>query len=170
MSLSEQDLFIKRYFSQFGKKLDDQQIAALLSHSRSPDWLKLALDELRVFGAFDRLTDRIRSLPISLPDLIAQIIERMKSDDDDTVVSQKALCFLACAQHQRLSYVRGLSEDTLLCLLGDLDKGQPAAPIVWSRTRISISSFIKITGSVVDLTNEPIKQVLALSLHRVSHA
>uniref|UniRef100_A0A914W2W6 NACHT domain-containing protein n=1 Tax=Plectus sambesii TaxID=2011161 RepID=A0A914W2W6_9BILA len=160
MSRAEQDLFVKRYFGQFGKMLDEQQIEALLTHSRSPDWLKLALDELRVFGAFDRLTDRIRSLPISLPDLIAQIMERMKSDDDDSVMSQKALCFLACAQHERLPYVHGLSEDALLCLLGDVDKSQPAPPIVWSRTRIAINSFIKISGSLVDLANEPIRQVI----------
>ena len=49
---------------KFNKKLDEAQMASLLSKesSQNPLWLSVACEELRVFGLFAKVTDKINSL------------------------------------------------------------------------------------------------------------
>ena len=55
---------VKTILSQYNKRLDDQQMAALLSKqgSSNPLWLTLSCEELRVFGKFEMLLEKINSL------------------------------------------------------------------------------------------------------------
>ncbi len=48
----------------YSKKLDEKQMSSLLAKesSQNPLWLAIACEELRVFGLFDRVTDKINSL------------------------------------------------------------------------------------------------------------
>ena len=52
-------------FSRYNKKLDPEQLSLLVScdGASSPLWLALACEELRVFGVFERVTERIKELP-----------------------------------------------------------------------------------------------------------
>ena len=49
---------------RYNKKLDEKQMSSLLSKesSQNPLWLSIACEELRVFGLFDKVTDKINSL------------------------------------------------------------------------------------------------------------
>lgn len=49
---------------KYNKKLDQHQMVSLLSKksSENPLWLSIACEELRVFGLFDKVTDKINSL------------------------------------------------------------------------------------------------------------
>ncbi|TAK17422.1 MAG: DUF4062 domain-containing protein, partial [Acidobacteria bacterium] len=78
--------------SVFCKRLDDAQIARLLENAatRNPLFLTVALEELRLFGSFDRLNDAIRQLPALPPgggdvepvieSLFAQILNRLDAE------------------------------------------------------------------------------------------
>ena len=59
---------MKNILSQYNKRLDDQQMTALLQKegSSNPLWLTLACEELRVFGKFEMLLEKIHSLPDDL--------------------------------------------------------------------------------------------------------
>ena len=59
---------MKDILSQYNKRLDDQQMETLLEKqgSANPLWLTLACEELRVFGIFETLLDKINSLPDDL--------------------------------------------------------------------------------------------------------
>ncbi len=48
----------------FNKRLDATQMTSLLAKesSQNPLWLAVACEELRVFGLFDRVTDKINSM------------------------------------------------------------------------------------------------------------
>ena len=52
------------YLGKFNKKLDMDQIFSLLckKSSENPLWLAVACEELRVFGNFRKLSDRVNSL------------------------------------------------------------------------------------------------------------
>lgn len=45
-----------------------------------PLWLSLACNELRIFGEFTTISQKIEQLPVDLNDLISQIISRINSE------------------------------------------------------------------------------------------
>ena len=67
---------------KYNKKLDENQLAALLNKEQSnvPLWLTRACEELRVFGVFDKLDDKIQSIDGQLSGLVEQSIARVIHD------------------------------------------------------------------------------------------
>ena len=55
---------VKETLGKYQKRLDAEQMASLLSKesSQNPLWLSIACEELRVFGLFESLSDKINSL------------------------------------------------------------------------------------------------------------
>lgn len=55
---------VDELLGQYNKRLDPQQLDSLLSKksSENPLWLSIACEELRVFGQFRQLSDKINSL------------------------------------------------------------------------------------------------------------
>ena len=55
---------VTQYLGRFNKKLDEDQMISLLSKdsSENPLWLSVACEELRVFGEFRRINDKINTL------------------------------------------------------------------------------------------------------------
>lgn len=55
---------ITETLGKYQKRLDKQQMASLLSKesSQNPLWLSIACEELRVFGSFESLSDKINGL------------------------------------------------------------------------------------------------------------
>ena len=52
----------------YNKRLDNEQLQKLVDKdgSSNPLWLTLACEELRVYGNFERLSEKIESLPDDL--------------------------------------------------------------------------------------------------------
>ena len=67
MRFSCQDM-VTEILGKFNKRLDMDQMSALLSKTASdnPLWLSIACEELRVFGNFREVSDMINSLPDGL--------------------------------------------------------------------------------------------------------
>ena len=55
---------VTEYLGKFNKKLDEHQMASLLdkSSSENPLWLSVACEELRVYGEFRKINDKINTL------------------------------------------------------------------------------------------------------------
>lgn len=92
------------------KTLDEHQVDLLLDNpaTTNPLYLLVALEELRGFGSYEALNERIQGLPRgedTLPALFTQVIERLEHDFDRTLV-RNVLGSLAAAR-------RGLSEQEL---------------------------------------------------------
>ena len=62
LNLSQE--IVTEYLGRFNKKLDEDQMISLLSKdsSENPLWLSVACEELRVFGEFRRINDKINTL------------------------------------------------------------------------------------------------------------
>lgn len=75
---------IKNYLLAFGKKLEKHQLNLLVEDEKcdSPIFLKTLLDELRIFGVFQQLEEKIKyylSLQ-SIDELFQGVLERMEND------------------------------------------------------------------------------------------
>lgn len=66
----------------FLQHLNEDQTKQLLKKDRSPDWLSLALEELRVFGVMQELNKKIQTLPDSLEDLAWNVMCRLIKEDN----------------------------------------------------------------------------------------
>ncbi len=113
---AEQFEIIGKVPSLSAKTLDAAQTSLLLSNSATanPLYLLVALEELRGFGSFEKLNDKIRSFPAvegeeGLDLLFGQVLQRLELEQDkDTVTAMMSL--MACSR-------MGLSEAELLELL-----------------------------------------------------
>eukprot|EP00058_Branchiostoma_floridae_P025448 XP_002610938.1 hypothetical protein BRAFLDRAFT_105605 [Branchiostoma floridae] len=83
-------LFMARCAMEIRKILDDEQLDLLTSSAGAgnPVWLAMACEELRVFGDFSRLTEKIKSLPDSMEGLMHTCITRVVREDDTGCVEK----------------------------------------------------------------------------------
>lgn len=73
---------------RYNKKLDAGQLDALVAKPLSghPGWLVLACEELRVFGVFETVSQKIANLAETMEGLLGQVLERVLEEDDDGTV------------------------------------------------------------------------------------
>ncbi|CAG0916772.1 unnamed protein product [Notodromas monacha] len=77
---------VKNLLSRYGKALDDSSSAPKLRmlvskrDAGNPLYLKLAVEEIRIFGLFEKLDEKIRKLGVSLELLFEEILRRLESE------------------------------------------------------------------------------------------
>ncbi|XP_030843348.1 telomerase protein component 1 [Strongylocentrotus purpuratus] len=111
---------VSEMLGQFNKRLDEEQMVSLLSKeaSQNPLWLSIACEELRVYGVFAKVTDKINTLADGLLELLAQVLERFEDESGGSLMVA-TLCLLECSSS-------GLLEAELLAILGDEDNLMPS--------------------------------------------
>ncbi|XP_059497803.1 telomerase protein component 1 [Stegostoma tigrinum] len=106
---------VRRYLAIFGKKLEESafnnQMRQLVmkKESHNPLFLKLASDDLREFGVFEKVSDQIRALPPTLRGLIQHALGCLEREQGQDVVTV-ALGALYVS-------TKGLRERDLYCVL-----------------------------------------------------
>ncbi|XP_078577882.1 TPR repeat-containing protein DDB_G0287407-like isoform X2 [Branchiostoma floridae x Branchiostoma japonicum] len=154
---------VKTYFKQYNKILDDEQLDLLTSSAGAgnPVWLAMACEELRVFGDFSRLTEKIDSLPASLEGLMNMLISRIVTEDETGYIAQM-LCLIECSQH-------GLQESELQMLLGDPQMATPLPALTWGQVLRTLKPFLRNTAGHQNLPllgffHESVSKVVQKSL------
>ncbi|XP_071955372.1 telomerase protein component 1-like [Antedon mediterranea] len=154
---------VQNYFGRYNKKLDPEQLALLVQSEGSKNvlWLSLVCEELRIFGVFEEVTQRIKQLHPSLDGLISEIIQRMINEDETSFVEQ-ILCLLECSQ-------AGLKETELHFMLGDCEKNELVAMLPWSQARRTLRPFLRnSSGSggepMLDFFHASIKKAVKTTL------
>lgn len=73
---------VTQFFKTYSKALSESETQQLLQHTDAgrPLWLSLACEELRVFGTFELLDEKIASLASDLLGLVQQIISRVVAE------------------------------------------------------------------------------------------
>lgn len=103
---------VSRVPSLSAKRLDPKQVSLLLSNpaTENPLFLLVALEELRGFGSYEQVADRIAAFPYESDEPVAalfgQVIERLRQEFDLDVL-RIALAMIACSRG-------GMSERELL--------------------------------------------------------
>ena len=101
------------HLERYNKKLDTNQLNMLLEKScaENPMWLSLAAEELRVYGNFRKLNEKIKQIPDGLADMEACVLNRFEQETDGSKLIA-TLCLLECSR-------TGLLESELLQLLAN---------------------------------------------------
>lgn len=134
---------VRRTLGEFRKRLDESpqnnQLSLLLgkADSDNPLYLTVACEELRVFGAFERVTERIASLSDDTAGLLEQVLERLEDDHGGETVSD-ALSLLECSR-------QGLLESEMLELLRR--EGEEQLPrVIWARLYRGLQFYLRPPG------------------------
>jgi WD40 repeat protein len=111
---AERRAIIREVPSLSGRTLDERQVGLLLSNpaTANPLFLLVALEELRGFGSYEHLNERIAAFPRdgdTVTAVFTQVLERLE-EDFDPETARAVLTLLASAR-------RGLSERELQELL-----------------------------------------------------
>lgn len=102
---------VRKVLMQHGKQLDESpfnnQMKLLLSKkdASSPLYLKLACEELRVFGVYEKLNEQLQKLAQTVPQLVEFTLQRLEMENDKELVADAFSLFY----HSR----EGLNEDEL---------------------------------------------------------
>jgi len=140
---ADREEIVRRVLGEYRKKLDREQMEALLAHeaTANPLYLRVALEELRLFGSFEELPGRIETLAEDVPGLFDQVLERVEGDHAEFPV-QSALSLLACSRH-------GLAEQELLDALGAETQAE-VPTLLWARLRRSLAAYLIQRGNLLD--------------------
>nr|XP_054748224.1 TPR repeat-containing protein DDB_G0287407-like isoform X1 [Lytechinus pictus] len=119
LDMESREAIVRETLGNYNKKLDEEQMANLLGKesSQNPLWLSVACEELRVFGLFSKVTDKINKLADGLLNLLAQVFDRFEEENGGELLIA-TLCLLECSN-------TGLLETELLTILGDEDNLMP---------------------------------------------
>lgn len=150
---AEQREIILRYLGRYGKRLDAAQTDTVLGarQTSSPLYLRALLEEIRIFGDYEKLDDRIRHYlaardPVSLYDMI---LERLEADYDGRHpgLVRGAFSRLAASRY-------GLTETELRDLLG-----VPSA--VWSPLQLAVQESLASNLGYITFFHEFLRQAVA---------
>lgn len=104
---------VNGYLGLFSKTLTAEQVVPLLTKeaSRNPLWLRIACEELRLYGDFGSVTEYITLMEGTLKGLLQQVLRRFEKETD-RVLLVSTLCLLEASRF-------GLLEFELLEILTD---------------------------------------------------
>ncbi|XP_035690264.1 telomerase protein component 1-like [Branchiostoma floridae] len=159
LSKEDRQEIVRAMLDKYNKRLDQHQMNSLLSKESSdnPLWLSVACEELRVYGVFEKVSDKINSLADGLLNLLAQVLERFEREYGGTLLVA-TLCLLETS-------AKGMLEVELLRLLGneenllppedgsqidleareELPAGQ-VAPVRWAGVYRALKPFLRPFG------------------------
>eukprot|EP01105_Mastigella_eilhardi_P019923 TRINITY_DN470_c0_g1_i2.p1 TRINITY_DN470_c0_g1~~TRINITY_DN470_c0_g1_i2.p1 ORF type:complete len:2366 (+),score=662.97 TRINITY_DN470_c0_g1_i2:216-7313(+) len=148
LEVPERKQIVQRILEEYHKKLDDRpmndQLRVLLKKTDAgrPLYLVVACEELRVFGVYEQLTEKIKSLPPTMGKLFDEVLGRLEGDHGRALVGQ-ALSVLACSRG-------GLREEELLAVL-KREQDEAALPrAVWGRLHHALRSFLRPASTAAD--------------------
>lgn len=141
LTADEQRQIVQVALSEWGRKLDERQMEVFLTHPgvSNPLYLRVALEELRLFGSFEQLTERIERLPPDIAGLFDQVLARLEEDHEIELVAE-AFSLLGCSRF-------GLSEPELLTLLQREEEQLPRA--LWVRLARGAKAYLVQRGELI---------------------
>lgn len=144
---------VSKILAEYNKRLDNEQLEILTSKPDAgrPLWLTVACEELRVFGDFRKLTQKINNLPEDMIGLLEMVLQRIVKEYGNELV-QATLCLVETSRF-------GLLETELLEILA-IQPSIPGAKIVddlafegklpmakWALAYVGLRQFLRPCGS-----------------------
>jgi tetratricopeptide (TPR) repeat protein len=170
LNLNERRDLAVKYLKQYTKTLDqdflDRVVAA--QQTANPLYLRTLLEELRLFGVYEQLDERIRHyLSAGTPEQLYQkVLQRYEEDyqRDHEGLVREAMSLLWAAR-------RGLSENELLELLGK--DGEPLPHAYWSPLYLAAEQSLVIRSGLLNFSHDYLRQAVEqryLPIEKDQHA
>ncbi len=157
LSVDEQRTLVDRYLGFYSKTLAARHVDQIVAsdQTKNPLYLKLLLEELRLFGEHERLSDQI-SYYLSaktLPDLYAAILQRYEQD------YERQRPGLVCDTLSAIwSSRRGMTEGELRELLGS--HGQPLPQAYWSPFYLAVESILILRNGLLSFSHDYLRSAV----------
>ena len=89
--------------------LSSSQMKLLVSKREAnlPLFLSLACEELRVFGVFEQVSERLKTMAHTVSHLLQEVLQRLEGDHDKDLVAT-ALVLLVCARDGKYCCINGV--------------------------------------------------------------
>ena len=135
-------------------------MSALMKKDSSdmPLWLSIACEELRVYGDFWTINDKIQKFPEDLTELMKDVLRRL-IQEDETKSIEKILCLIHCSH-------AGLPEKFIPSFLGDVELNEAAPAVVWATARRHLKPFLRLSAKKISMVHKSYNQVNILSTCR----
>jgi nephrocystin-3 len=150
---SARQALITEYLQQYGKRLADKPMQDLLAHSQTanPLYLQVILEELRVFGEFDKLEDHLKGYlqTKTIPTLYEKVLARLEADYQPEGFEHLVADTLSLLWASR----QGLNEAELLKILNI-----PQA--VWSPLYLALQNALVSRGGLLSFFHDYLKQAV----------
>ncbi|MGH9971815.1 MAG: tetratricopeptide repeat protein [Pyrinomonadaceae bacterium] len=157
LEADERKQLIPDYLAQYSKALSPARIARLAAagQTANPLYLRALLDELRVFGIYEKLDDRIEHYLAAgtIPELYKRVLERYEEDyeRDRAGLVRETMTLLWAAR-------RGLSEAELLELLGTNQEPLPQAH--WSPLYLAAEGSLVSRSGLIGFVHDYVRQAV----------
>jgi nephrocystin-3 len=165
LSAEEQRQIVQTVLGEWRRKLDGDQLAALLGHLgvTNPLYLRVALEELRLFGRFEQLLPQIEHLAAGVAGLFDQVLQRLE-EDHGTELAQQAFSLIGSSRY-------GLSEPELLDLM--CRQGEEQLPrALWARLSRGAKAYLVERGELVSFFHRQLAEAVTIRYpeHKAAHA
>ncbi|CAH8484950.1 unnamed protein product [Dicrocoelium dendriticum] len=103
LNLMERKAAIRNLFGRYGKVLRESAIGNQLSvlankrNAELPLYLRLACDELRLYGTYEELDNQLKALPSTIPSLVQCVIARTETECGSRI-TLATLAFICCSR------------------------------------------------------------------------
>ncbi|KAN0023190.1 hypothetical protein ACTFIU_011353 [Dictyostelium citrinum] len=152
---AERKSMVRLYLQKYAKKLSDQQeIAIAVSKSTTnPRFLQLLLDDILVFGDFERLNDRIKTLlrAKNTSELYEIILDRIEKDYDP-----KAKGLVS----EFLKYIWAGRRGVEMSMLSTLLLKKNIDPAEWGSLLVLMEAYITSSSGVISFLNDDISKAV----------
>jgi WD40 repeat protein len=159
---SEVREFVESYLKEIRKEFPKPEIRDAFYEkvkAGNPLYILVALEELRVFPVYEEVGKRVASLPDTVPELFAQVLERVEGDFSPPLV-QDFLSLIACGRQGMIG------EELQTLLKGYTPVVNPDAPpsklpdMLFARLRRAFSAYLFERSGVIDLFHAQLKEAV----------
>ena len=153
----EREQMIIRFLSRYGKSVNHEQMELILGvpQTANPLYLRTLLDELRVFGVYQELDNRLSYYlkATTISSLYKRVFERLEQDyeKERTGLVGEFLSLIWASRS-------GLYESELLELLGSAEDPLPRA--IWSPLYLAMTESLIDRSGYLDLCNDHLKDAV----------
>lgn len=161
LTVSEREKLINDYLGLLRKKLEGVRVKRIANaeQSANPLYLRVLLDELRIFGIYEELDQRIDHYLIAKTpiELYKLVIERWESDFGKDE-NKKKTTLVADTLTMFWSTRHGLNEAEMLDILGN--KGNPLPRAKWSPFFLSMGDALVSKGGLLNFSHGHLKKAV----------
>ncbi len=157
LKLDEREHFAAIYLGQYGKRLSPSHLKLIASSKQAanPLYLRILLEELRVFGEYERLGAKIgHYLSATLTGaLLKATLVRLEADyeSERKNLVRDAVCLLWASRE-------GLSESEMLDLLGS--EGLPLPSAIWSPLYLALRELLVNRSGLYTFFHKELRDVV----------
>ncbi len=153
---------VLEYLKEIRKKFPNEDIKRAFFKkvkSGNPLYIRVALEELRIFPKFEEVSSRVKELPDNMPALFDQVLQRIENDFNQELVKD-LMSYIACGRY-------GMTAEELQTLLRNhapmidpTSEPQKFPDMLWARLYRAFSAYLFERSGVIDFFHGQFKDAV----------